>query len=276
MDEPEWSVYHLLAHSLDLPWEDGFRQVQNLGEGRTLNESESKLYQQLLQRRVANEPLQYILGKWDFLDYTFRIRAPLLCPRPETEELVLKVRDDVLGADQDTRILDIGCGTGAIGVSLADLLPSAIVEAIDIEPIAVETSTENAKIVLGDAALSRYKPKLCSAADFSPTQRFDIVVSNPPYIPRADMDTLSKTVVEFESPSALCGGEDGLDVVRDIIERLPKWCNAGASCWMEVDPTHPEMIQSLLDSNSNIDFDSGHKDLYGLDRFVKLVVTKTE
>jgi release factor glutamine methyltransferase len=97
------------------------------------------------------------------------------------------------------------------------------------------------------------------------------------------MTDLDETVVNFESHEALCGGPDGLDVVRDIIAKLPTWCNPEAPCWMEVDPSHPRWLERWLGTSNSTDstdgdhdqdviFVSGHKDMFGLDRFVKLKV----
>lgn len=271
--EPEVSTHHLLASSLDLSWETGFRDVVRPHMSSTpLTRDQALDYTQKLERRVGHEPLQYILGQWDFLDYTITIRPPLLCPRPETEELVMKIVQET--TESPIHILDVGCGTGVIGLVLAEKLPDASVDAIDIDPIAVETSMENVHRVLDPSEKSCYKASLSSAADFDPVHHYDIVVSNPPYIPRADMETLSDDVVGFENDQALCGGDDGLDVVRMIVDKLPTWCNSGAVCWIEVDPTHPKMIEDWLkrETGLGVEFDSGHKDMFGKDRFVKLRV----
>ena len=300
--EPDYSALYLAAASLKLPWERGIRDLQagaigsnNLRSKRLTAEQANDL-DGMLRRREAHEPIQYVLGKWDFLDYTIAIRHPLLCPRPETEELVMKIVEET-NTESPMRILDVGCGTGVIGISLAQLLPDATVEAIDVEPVAIETSMENSRRVLNDRVdgidkdSDCYKAALCSANDYIPDHPFDVVVSNPPYIPRGDMDTLTDDVTQFESDQALCGGTDGLDVIRTIIEKLPQWCNSEAVCWMEVDPSHPKMIEELLslegkeDSSEDkksddelpmqkrrVRFESSHKDMFGKERFVKLKV----
>ncbi len=271
--EPDMSVQHLLASSLQFNWETGFREVVRKDRASlVLSSEQAQDFRTKLERRLNHEPLQYILGQWDFLDYTITIRPPLLCPRPETEELVMKIIQEA--TESPIHILDVGCGTGVIGLALAEKLPEASVEAIDIDPVAIKTSIENANRILAPSQLSSYKVTLCSATDFDPNYRFDFVVSNPPYIPRVDMDTLSEDVIRFESSDALCGGEDGLDVIRVIVQKLSSWCNSGAVCWMEVDPSHPEIIQQWITSSQSlgVTFDSTHKDMFGKDRFVKLNV----
>lgn len=275
--ESNLSVRHLLGASLDLPWETGFRDVDHRSkQQQRLTSEQAYDFATKLQRRLTHEPIQYILGQWDFLDYTITIRSPLLCPRPETEELVERIVAETT-ATSPIRILDVGCGTGVIGLSLAARLPDATVVAIDIEPVAVATSLENVRRILGDNPLqaNRYVATLVSAANFSPSHHFDLVVSNPPYIPKADMATLSMDVVKYESENALCGGEDGLDVVRTIIHQLPNWCSSGAICWMEVDPSHPTLIRDWLDENPDlgVQFESTYQDMFGKDRFVKITVT---
>jgi len=276
VQEAELSVYHLLASSLQLPWESGFRQVvqPHHHQQQLLTVEQAHDFATKLQRRMKHEPIQYILGQWDFLDYTVAIRSPLLCPRPETEELVMMIVNDT--TQSPVHILDVGCGTGVIGISLADMLTDATVRAIDIEPVAIQTSNENAKRILGSQTEYRYQATLASAENFSPDRRFDVVVSNPPYIPQLDMKTLSKDVLHFESEQALCGGVDGMDVIRTIIRQLPNWCNPGGICWMEVDPTHPQLIQEWLEDSKSLDlgvkFESSYEDLYGKERFVKLSV----
>lgn len=272
--EPELSIQHLLADVLDLDWAGcGFRTIPHEHGNTLLTEVQAQEYSKKLRRRQDQEPLQYILGQWDFLDYTVKIRPPLLCPRPETEELVMLVVEDT--TESPIHILDVGCGTGVIGISLAEKLPDAFVQAIDLEPVAITTSLENADRILGDEDRSSYQAKLCAAQEYDPDHPFDIVVSNPPYIPRADMAGLSEDVVKYEDDQALCGGEDGMDVIRTIVHQLPKWCHSGSTCWMEVDPTHPKLLQDWLDAEHEalgVAFEATYQDMFGKDRFVKLRV----
>ncbi|KAL3939026.1 MAG: hypothetical protein SGBAC_006173 [Bacillariaceae sp.] len=288
--EPEASMPQLLAAALDLDWETGYRTVlQPQSLVQELTEDQASTLSKFLERRLNHEPIQYILGQWDFLDYVISIRPPLLCPRPETEELIQLVIQD---ASKQTRIketgnvqlkvLDIGCGTGVIGISLADQLNDARVHAIDIEPIAMETSLENARRILTGSTVDRYQCSLIPVSEYvigKEEEPYDMIVSNPPYIPTSDYNDLSPDVINFESRGALEAGEDGLIVILDILKGMKRWCKPGAPCWMEVDPTHPKILKELLSSSSEevkdlgVEFVASYKDMFGKDRFVKLQYT---
>lgn len=260
--EPEASSVHLLAHVLDLPWDTGFRDVRFLQ--RNISKQEQEELKQLVARRKKHEPLQYILGQWDFHQYTIQIRPPLLCPRPETEELVDLVVNDIPNDQSAYSVLDIGCGTGCIGIAVADLRPHARVSAIDIDPIAIQVSRDNSRTILRSP--SQYEVFQTDIRDFNTHHPFDVIVSNPPYIPAAT--PLDRTVREFESHQALFAGPDGLDVIRVILDRLPVLLVDGGICWMEVDTSHPEILSDLL--HDTILLEERREDLFGNPRFVKL------
>jgi release factor glutamine methyltransferase len=307
IDEPVASATQILAHCLSLPWDTGYRDLlrlyhESLSSSLTnfhkssscaslarqrLTVDQAGMLNDLLQRRLAHEPIQYLIGQWDFLEYTIKIKPPLLCPRPETEELVQLVLQDIV-PDGSCRILDVGCGTGCIGIALASAnlkskgkLRSVHVTALDVEVIAVETSRENAAAILGPSWADCYTVHLCAAEDYSrgmvdrDKRLYDIVVSNPPYIPAADMETLSPGVQNYESRDALYGGSsDGMHVIRTIVQQLPAWCRVGAICWMEVDPSHPRLLKQWLGSQDlGVEFVASRQDMFGRDRFVMLRTT---
>jgi release factor glutamine methyltransferase len=238
----------------------------------------------LCEDRCADQdrPLQYVLGNWGFCGHEFLCRQPILIPRPETEELVELVRANLQsllvsrGAGAGPlRVLDIGCGTGAIGVALlapesdsweeqgCDISEGLFVTAIDINPQAVELALENADRILGADRSCRYRAVHCSVQDFGTAQllqadaAFDVVVSNPPYIPRAQLASLDRSVRDFEDPRALDGGEDqGLELIKLIIARCPLLMRptSSADCgvreaetrplWMEVDLHQGALLQA--------------------------------
>jgi len=330
--EPALSACHLLSQALQdvFPrWEDnGFAALATIlldpGYDENLcktlvTEKELYSYAGMLERRIQKEPIQYIIGQWDFYNCVLKVRPPCLCPRPETEELVEYVAKDIqqmieilrksdgtknnnddsnIVNSRKVRILDVGCGTGAIGIALAKMFPNdVIVSSMDVSEAAVALSAENAKFVLGENQSHYNDPLLCAAKQYTHGENFfkditfeyDVVVSNPPYIPSKDMSTLTVDVSDFEDYGALCGGKDGLDVVRDIVERLPEWCKSSnipnrglglrrpfhAVCWMEVDTSHLRLIEHHVANNEHIEYVCGLQDLSGLDRFVKLQVKDT-
>jgi release factor glutamine methyltransferase len=268
-------------------------------------------FEELLKRRIKMEPIQYILGQWDFWDFTLSVRSPCLCPRPETEELVQLVCQDIkerlqqvsstTGADGDDstkrtiRVLDVGCGTGAIGIAIAKEFSSQIdnkveVTCIDINEVAIQLTEENAQNILtslpgnnNEKLLQAIHSSVQTYTNFINNNDnngekyqfdYDIVVSNPPYIPKKDMNALTNDVVMYEDYGALCGGNDGMDIIRDIIHRLPEWVQSGnvnqqrltpATCWMEVDPTHPALLQSYLATDVSTQESSSQKSLEGGD-----------
>ena len=277
--EPVDSCIHLLSAALGLDYDTGFRRIREVYHDQTnsldlsktvVSTEQLRFFKELLERRKQHEPLQYIIGRWDFLDHTFYIEPPLLCPRPETEELVLLVGHHLqqagLSNKHGLRILDIGAGTGCIGISLASLLPTAKVTAIDLEPNSIHVATKNAKEILGENWNSRYDIHLVSIEKFKPSHRYDVVVSNPPYIPKVDYESLDRTVKDFESYEALCGGEEGLDVVNVILERLSSLLLPGGTCWMEVDPSHPAILKERFRSGCVKE----HKDMFGKERFIEI------
>jgi release factor glutamine methyltransferase len=292
IDEPDLSVTNLLAASLNLPWESGFRDLQAVLQNPSCTESslasrqltvtEANDFANLVQRRLKHEPIQYLVGQWDFYGHIFSIQPPLLCPRPETEQLVELVAQGISQLSFDyhrpVRILDIGAGTGCIGISLAAAaaVNTAVVHALDIEPVAVQTSQWNAERILGKKWNDVYSVSLDSANEYSldsDEPLFDVIVSNPPYIPRADYDNLHPTVKLYESADALVAGNDGMDVIKTILRRLPEWARPGALCWMEVDPSQPDIIRCLCEETfQSLEYMETIQDLYGKYRFVKIQV----
>lgn len=255
-------------------------------------------------RRLERMPVQYILGDWDFLDLTLRVEPPVLVPRPETEELVLHVLREcaALGTPRP-RALDVGCGTGAIGLALLARLPAAEVVAIDPAPHAVQLARRNARELGLDA---RYTCEQCAieacgvdgvgipaadaprsapppppptgdapaaASQLGQLGAFDVIVSNPPYIPQADMSGLEPEVASWEDWGALCGGASGLDVVLHILARAASLLRApGCELWLEVDPSHPAQIEAWVRAHprARLRYLETRTDLGGHQRFCRL------
>lgn len=196
-------------------------------------------WEAMLQRRVEREPAQYILGEWDFhlLPRPLVVRPPMLIPRPETEELVELVLGHTPPRGGGGRVLDIGVGTGAIGLALASARPDWRVRGIDLLPEACALANENASRL--GLSPDRYAclPRAVGVSDYRPDSAFDWVVSNPPYIPSADIPALQSEITEHESHLALDGGRDGGQVARQILARFDL-LKPGGSLFLELHHTH--------------------------------------
>jgi len=171
----------------------------------------------VVARRARREPLQYILGSQDFYGLDFEVAPGVLIPRHDTETLV---QEAVNRCRRDARVLDIGVGSGCIAVTLAKALPEAEVFGVDSSPEALALAERNAGrhgVVLHLFLGSLFEP-------FS-GRRFDLIVSNPPYIPTLDLVSLQPEVRDFEPRGALDGGADGLDYYRRIIPAAEGYLN---------------------------------------------------
>lgn len=195
--------------------------------------------EEIVNRRCNGEPLQYLLGGWDFMGLPFTCGNGVLIPRPETELLVEKALEKPAG-----KVLDLCCGSGCIGISLAKL-GNAEVTCLDLYDIPLKYTAENAekngvniKIIRNDIM----NPDL-SVFD----EKFDLITSNPPYIPTKELDFLQKEV-SFEPREALDGGNDGLDFYRAIIENWLCLLNQGGRVLFEVGIYQAEQVKSLLEA----------------------------
>ena len=193
---------------------------------RPLNERELALYRAMVARRAKREPLQHILGTQEFYGLEFDVTADTLIPRQDTEVLVSEAIARVPDAHT---VLDIGTGSGCVAVSLQKLLSDAVVTATDISEAALTVAIRNAE-------------KLGAQIEFLPGSLltpvagrcFDLIVSNPPYIPTGDIERLDPEVRDYDPHSALDGGSDGLDIYRSLIPASVNHLNQGGWLLVEV------------------------------------------
>lgn len=237
------SAEYLMLHSLGLPPTP--RSALTRLASSPVPPPALATFKALCDRRLSREPLQYLVGNWDFHRITLDVRPPLLIPRPETEELVELVLgwEGGLSRSEPWRMLDIGVGTGAIGLALLHCLPRATCMGIDPNPKAVELARSNAKKL---GLEGRYECVQCGVEDYEGPGDFDLIVSNPPYIPARQLAGLMEEVRRYEDPGALDGGEDGGDIIRSILRRAPKLLRPAPGLgmvWMEVDDSHPQAME---------------------------------
>lgn len=220
--------------------------------------------QELSSHRLQRMPVQYILGEWDFQGLSLKMAPPVFIPRPETEELVEWVLEEVaqrprvIGTQGGPLILEVGCGSGAISLSLLSHLPQSQVIAVDKGEAAICLTRENAqrlrlqdriRIVPLDVTLEG------SWAHLLPWGPVDLVVSNPPYVFSQDMEQLAPEIRSYEDPAALDGGEEGMDIIAHILALAPRLLKDSGSVFLEVDPRHPELVGSWLRSRPDLSLD---------------------
>ncbi len=208
-----------------------------------LTGEELSRFRELVRRRGRREPVAYILGYKDFWSLRLRVSPDVLIPRPETEVLIEQavclLKQESIGANP--RILDIGTGSGAIALALARELPGADIAAIDVSAPALEIARMNA---VDCCAVVRFAH--ADGLSATGTERFDCVVSNPPYIPTRDIDALEPEIRLFEPRVALDGGADGLDFYRSFIPRLPALLHPGGAVYFEMGHDQGAAITEML------------------------------
>ena len=177
----------------------------------TINKKQVDKYYKAIKRRIKNEPVAYIIGKKEFWKESFTVNNSTLVPRPETELLIYKIIK--IFKEKNINILDIGTGTGCILLSILKELKFSTGTGIDISKKTLKVAIKNSKKL---NLQNRAKFKVFSINDFC-FGKYDLVVSNPPYIISRDLKSLSKDIVQYEPLIALNGGHDGLDLIREVI-----------------------------------------------------------
>lgn len=203
----------------------------------------------LIERRYRGEPVQYIIGEAEFYGLPFTVTPDVLIPRPDTEHLVEKALE-LARAIVRPRIVDVGTGSGAIAVTLAHQLPAAEITAIDLSEAALQVARGNAtRNGVEDRVRFLAGDLLASVAG----ERFDLVVSNPPYVPETDRALISVEVREFEPGLALFGGEDGLAVHRQLLPAAYDALVSGGFIAIEMGFSQADAIEELLRASGFVD-----------------------
>ena len=240
--------------------------------GRRAGEISAEQLSQLkswVERRGRREPLYYIFGECEFWSMPFKVSPSVLIPRPETELLVDVGLAFLRGASVEAPlVLDLCTGSGCVAVSLAKELPTARIYASDMSGDALAIARENAA-GNGQERVEFFRGDLFEAvSDLSLNGRFDMIVSNPPYIPGADIDGLQAEVAEYEPRAALDGGPDGLDIISRIIEQAPGYLKVGGMLSMEVGLGQAQSVAMIMRDSGRFGQVSIKKDYSGIDRIV--------
>lgn len=220
----------------------------------------------LIEQRIAGEPVAYITGAWEFYGLPMVVTPDVLIPRMDTEVVIDTVKELLLGRKMDARILDLCCGSGCISCAIAHELPATKLVAVDISASALEVCRKN-------VAMNRLSSRvICMQADATASPplsigSFDVIVSNPPYIPSREIITLDASVRDYEPLWALDGGEDGLKFYRSIIKYWKSLLRPGGALIFEVGEGQAEPVKEMLLS-AGFRAASGKPDTLGVERVV--------
>ncbi len=254
VDAPRLTAEILLAHALSCD-----RVRLYLDFDKPLGPVELAAFRELVRRRAAGEPTAWLTGRRAFRAHDFRVTPDVLVPRPETE-LVVEAALGLL--PPGGALLDLCTGSGCIAVSAALARPDARVVATEISTAALAVARENGA-ALG-AAVTFLEGDL--DAPLGPAERFDVVVSNPPYVPAAEIDGLAREV-RREPRLALDGGPDGLSVIRRLLARAPSRLRPGGALVVEMHESHAGPLPGLCREAGLVGVEVG-RDLAGLPRWV--------
>jgi release factor glutamine methyltransferase len=261
IESPRLQAELLLAHVLKLP-----RMKLYLNFERALTDAETTTYRDLIKRRAQHEPLQHITGSTSFCGLEITVNRHVLVPRPETELLAEAGWSFLSSLNSElSTVLDFGTGSGCIAIALAAKSPSARITALDVSPEALDTAKQNAaknsvaeriEFLQGDSFQSlvgRVTP--CAPSDNPTGQRtpvdahrsFDLIISNPPYIPTAEISTLEPEVRDFDPRGALDGGPDGLDFYRQFATEAHKFLKPAGKIMLEFGDGQGDSIRKIFE-----------------------------
>lgn len=259
IDTPRLDAEIILSFVLHLS------RLKVMTEGdKTLETEEYQRYKTLIEDRAKGMPTAYILGRKEFMGLNFIVRPGVLIPRGDTELAVEMVIERCRGFDKLVYIADIGCGSGAIGISVAKYAANAFVTMVDISDAAIGTTEENIRL---NNVKDRVKAVKGNLLQPILGQKFDIIVSNPPYIETDEIKSLMKDVREYEPLLALDGGDEGLDFYNAITNDAASYLRPSGMLVYEIGWNQAEAVRDILNLNGFQDI-MVMKDLAGLNRCI--------
>ena len=226
----------LIAHSLGIKRLDIYLDLD-----RPLTEAQLTDLRSLVKRRASREPLQYIIGNTEFYGLTLKVDPRALIPRHETEELIELIVERLKAPPK--RILDLGTGSGAIALALASRYSDAEVTATDQSEGAITLAKENALALNLSSRVTFIKGNWFEPLDEG--ARFDLIVSNPPYLTEAEMQTAEPEVIDHEPQSALASGQEGLDDLGLLFKSVPKYLAEGGLLALETGIGQADAIKAM-------------------------------
>lgn len=274
-ENPVLTAEHLLCFVLSVR-----RTHLYVNQNRPLHCDEIASFQKALDQRLQHVPIQYITGSTQFHSFELDVDRSVFIPRPETEILVDEAlrRMQRLGLDAECcQLVDLCTGSGNIAIACALAFPAATVHATDLSAQALALARKNARrnncaerIFFSQGDL--FEP----IAALGPKKSVSAIISNPPYILRSEIDTLSPEVRDFEPRVALDGGDDGLDIIRRIVKDAPSFLKDRGLLALEVGLNQAEAVKMLLTDEHRYEDIEITKDLSGIDRVVTAVLKGTQ
>ena len=225
-----------------------------------VDEEEKQFVEEIYQQLATHKPAQYIIGYADFFGMQLTVDERVLIPRPETEELVQLILAE--NPEENLQVLDIGTGSGAIALALAKNRPDWLVTAVDISQDALNLATENAKV----QNIQIFLKKSDCFTEIS--EKYDIIVSNPPYISRKDESEVGLNVLHSEPHLALFADEDGLAIYRRIAEDAKEYLKDGGKIYLEIGYKQGQSVSDLFRKHLSEKRVRTLKDQFGQDRMV--------
>ncbi|MDD6213537.1 MAG: peptide chain release factor N(5)-glutamine methyltransferase [Clostridiales bacterium] len=236
--EPDWDAWYLFSHAAHMN-----RAAYFMKQAEEMPSDEELELERLTQAREKRIPLQHLLGQTEFMGFPFQVDGRVLVPRQDTEKLVELVLEDQKNSQQEnTRLLDMCTGSGCIAVSLALLGEFSEVVAVDISEDALKVARENARI----NECSKIEFRQSNLFEALEGEQFEMIVSNPPYIPTGELDHLMPEVRDHDPWLALDGKEDGLYFYRRLAEECPRHLVPGGKIFWEIGCDQGEAVKELL------------------------------
>ncbi len=275
----EWTTDYLRQHGADSPRLDaevllaealGCRRIElYTAFGEVPGDEARTAFRELVRRRAEGTPVAYLVGRREFYSLAFRVTPDVLIPRPETELLVVALLD--LARQEPARrqlnICDVGTGSGIIAVCAAKHLPNASVTATDISPAALAVARANAADHGVRQRVDFVESDLLGGV---PAQRrFDFIVSNPPYVSQAEMETLAPDIKHFEPRGALLAGKRGTEVIEALVPQAAERMDAGGHLLLEISPMLHDSVRALIERDGRFELGPTVKDLARLPRVVQ-------
>ena len=275
----EWTTGYLKDHGAESPRLDaevllaealGCRRIELYTRfDEVPGDAGRSAFRELVRRRAEGNPVAYLVGRREFYSLSFRVTPEVLIPRPETELLVVSLLDlsKSRPPGKPLAIADVGTGSGVVAVCAVKHLPHGRVLAIDVSPAALEVARGNAAEHGVTEQIEFLQSDLFAAVE--PGRRFDIIVSNPPYVGTEEEETLSEEVRRSEPHMALFAGKRGTEVVEALIPQAAERLNPGGHLLIEVSPMVHDTVRSLLEADDRLQPGPTIKDLARLPRVVQ-------